>query len=139
MRKRLVTLLVLFCAPSSVFAQDANVRMRVTHDGAPVRQARVAFGEGGALTDSLGVAAFRVAAGRHALRVESFGFAAFSDTVDVRADTTVVVELEEEAVEGEEIIVSSTRGERRIQDEPVKVEVVTREEVEEKLLMTPGS
>ncbi|HSJ08937.1 MAG TPA: TonB-dependent receptor, partial [Longimicrobiales bacterium] len=36
------------------------------------------------------------------------------------------------------IIVSSTRTGRRIEDEPVRVEVVVREEIEEKLLMTPG-
>lgn len=65
-----------------------------------------------------------------------------SATVAVRVaagtDTLVVVPLEAAAVEHEGIIVSSTRAERRIEDEPVRVEVIGREEVEEKLLMTPG-
>lgn len=43
---------------------------------------------------------------------------------------------EEEAEE--EIIVQGTRTRRRVQDEPMRVEVITREEVEEKLLMRPG-
>jgi iron complex outermembrane receptor protein len=40
--------------------------------------------------------------------------------------------------EGEEIIVQGTRTRRRVQDEPIRVEVITREEIEEKLLMRPG-
>ena len=45
----------------------------------------------------------------------------------------------EEAEESEEIIVQATRSRRRVQDEPIRVEVVTREEIEEKLLMRPGN
>jgi outer membrane receptor for ferrienterochelin and colicins len=39
----------------------------------------------------------------------------------------------------EEITVSATRAGRRLQDEPLRVEVIDREEIEEKALMTPGS
>lgn len=42
------------------------------------------------------------------------------------------------ATDLEEIVVVSTRTGRRIEDEPVRVEVLGREEIEEKLLMTPG-
>jgi iron complex outermembrane receptor protein len=45
---------------------------------------------------------------------------------------------EHEEEEAEEIVVQGTRSRRRIQDEPIRVEVVTREEIEEKLLMRPG-
>ena len=34
--------------------------------------------------------------------------------------------------EEEEIVVQATRSGRRLQDEPVRVEVITREEIEEK-------
>lgn len=44
-----------------------------------------------------------------------------------------------EEEEGEEIVVQATRSNRRVQDEPVRVEVVTREEIEEKALMRPGN
>lgn len=44
-----------------------------------------------------------------------------------------------EGEEAEEIIVLGTRFRRRVQDEPIRVEVVTREEIEEKLLMRPGN
>ncbi|MDG2523357.1 TonB-dependent receptor [Caulobacter segnis] len=43
----------------------------------------------------------------------------------------------EEAVE--EVIVQATRTGRRVQDEPIRVEVLSREEIEEKMLMRPGA
>lgn len=45
----------------------------------------------------------------------------------------------EEPDEVDEIIVQATRTGRRVQDEPIRVEVLDREEVEEKILMTPGN
>lgn len=41
--------------------------------------------------------------------------------------------------ENEEIIVQATRSGRRVQDEPVRVEVLGQEEIEEKALMRPGN
>lgn len=38
----------------------------------------------------------------------------------------------------EEVIVTATRTGKRLQDQPVRVEVLEREEIEEKILMTPG-
>jgi iron complex outermembrane receptor protein len=48
------------------------------------------------------------------------------------------VEAHDEDVD-DEIVVQATRSGRRVQDEPVRVEVIAGEEVEEKLLMTPGN
>ena len=42
------------------------------------------------------------------------------------------------AVEEEVTVVASTRTGRRLEDEPMRVEVLGREEIEEKMLMTPG-
>lgn len=39
----------------------------------------------------------------------------------------------------EEIVVQATRSGRRVQDEPLRVEVIGREEIEEKILMRPGN
>lgn len=41
--------------------------------------------------------------------------------------------------EVEEIVVQATRSGRLLQNEPIRVEVIRREEIEEKLLMTPGN
>jgi outer membrane receptor for ferrienterochelin and colicins len=40
---------------------------------------------------------------------------------------------------GEDIIVQATRSGRRGQDEPIRVEILDREEIEEKILMQPGN
>ena len=42
------------------------------------------------------------------------------------------------AIEEEVTVVASTRTGRRIEDQPMRVEVLDREEIEEKMLMTPG-
>ncbi|MBW3617413.1 MAG: TonB-dependent receptor [Proteobacteria bacterium] len=44
-----------------------------------------------------------------------------------------------EGEELDEVVVQATRTRRRVQDEPIRVDVITREEVEEKLLMRPGN
>jgi iron complex outermembrane receptor protein len=51
-------------------------------------------------------------------------------------DTLLTFVQEQET--GSRVNVSATRSERRIEDDPVRVEVLGVEEVEEKLLMTPG-
>jgi len=57
-----------------------------------------------------------------------------SGWAQIAADTLV-----EETEESEDIIVQATRSRRRVQDEPTKVEVLAREEIEEKILMRPGN
>jgi outer membrane receptor for ferrienterochelin and colicins len=39
----------------------------------------------------------------------------------------------------EEVVVTATRSDTRLQDQPLRVEVIDREEIEETALMTPGS
>ncbi|MDQ3287601.1 MAG: TonB-dependent receptor [Pseudomonadota bacterium] len=46
---------------------------------------------------------------------------------------------EQEAVELDAIVVESTRSRRRVSEEPIRVEVIQQEEIEEKLLMSPGN
>jgi iron complex outermembrane receptor protein len=76
------------------------------------------------------------------LRIASLGSAAFlSPLLFAPAGAQVPAggeaQPEESEEEEEEIIVQGTR--RRVQDEPIRVEVITREEIEEKLLMRPGN
>jgi outer membrane receptor for ferrienterochelin and colicins len=54
---------------------------------------------------------------------------------EIPADAVKEAEVEEEF----EIVVQATRSRRRVGDEPVRVEVLAREEIEEKLLMRPGN
>lgn len=138
----LPVLLAILLAPTSrTHAQeDARVTVRAGSGGTAVEGARVTSGETGSLTNAAGEATLRLPAGERILHVRKVGLAPAEVRITLRpgADTTVVLDLAEKVVEAEGIVVTSTRGNRRMEDEPVRVEVVSREEVEEKLLMTPG-
>ena len=57
---------------------------------------------------------------------------------DAARESVVRVELEPRKAVEEEIKVYATRNDVRIQDSPLHVEVLQRDEIEEKMLMTPG-
>jgi outer membrane receptor for ferrienterochelin and colicins len=118
----------------------ATVEIRVESDGQPLPGAEVRAGAARAVTDDAGRARLRLAPGPHTITAQLLGYARASRRIDVAAgsDTVVVIVLREEAVHGEAIIVLSTRTGRRVEDEPLRVEVIGREEIEEKMLMTPG-
>jgi iron complex outermembrane receptor protein len=139
---RFSTVLSVLALATPVLAQEpaGRVVVRVTHEGSPVEGAQVFSGQVGGLSGADGRVELRLPAGPATLRVERIGYAA--EEVEITAPAAGALELEvaleEAAVEEEAIVVTSTRTERRIEDEPIRVEVVAREEVEEKLLMTPG-
>jgi iron complex outermembrane receptor protein len=56
-----------------------------------------------------------------------------------RAQVAPASQAEAPPEEPEEIIVQATRSGRRVQDEPIRVEVIDQEEIEEKTLMVPGN
>jgi outer membrane receptor for ferrienterochelin and colicins len=122
--------------------QDGVARVTVTvrAEGAALAAATLRADSVTARTNSIGVATLHLAPGERTISVRKLGFAASSLVLTLRAgqDTSVSVDLEEGAEEIEGIVVSSTRTGQRIEDEPTRVEVLSREEVEEKMLMTPG-
>jgi outer membrane receptor for ferrienterochelin and colicins len=133
-------IVLVISAAAPLQAQPAGiVRALVESAGGAVEGAGVRAGGVMAVTDESGRAVLHLAAGRHVVRVEAAGLAGVSRAVDVRAgvDTTITFLLSE-AIELESIMVVSTRTGRRIEDEPLRVEVLGREEIEEKMLMTPG-
>lgn len=138
--KAAALVMALLAAPAAAQETHGRVAVQVVAEDAPVEDALVRSGNVAARTDAAGRAVLRLAAGRRALTVRKPGFAAAGVTVEVAAgrDTSVVVALSEEAEELEEIVVTSTRTGRRIEDDPTRVEVLSREEVEEKMMMTPG-
>lgn len=115
--------------------------MRVESDGRPVAAAQVRSGESRALTNAEGEAHLTLVAGSHVLLVRKVGFAPDTVRLLLRAgsDTSVTIELHPRIAEVEGVVISATRGERRVEDEPTRVEVLDHEEVEEKTAMSPGS
>jgi iron complex outermembrane receptor protein len=137
-----LTLSALTVLPSGARAQEGlgTVTVRVHSDRSPIAGAQVRAGDTIGLTDEDGRAVLSLAAGGWTIAVERIGYRRGSARVNVRAgtNTNLVVALVAQAIETEEIVVLSTRTGRRIEDEPMRVEVLGREEVEEKMLMTPG-
>ncbi|HEX8212322.1 MAG TPA: TonB-dependent receptor [Longimicrobium sp.] len=137
--RRFTLLLLLLALPSWLAAQETvRVTVVVRAGDAPAAGATVRAEAATVRTDAEGTATLRLAPGERTIAVSKLGFAPQRLTLRLRADTTVAVALQEEAEELEEIVVTSTRTGQRIEDEPTRVEVLTREEVEEKMLMTPG-
>jgi iron complex outermembrane receptor protein len=121
-------------------ADSGLVTLRVTSQGRNVVGATVASGTRATVTDRSGLASLWLHVGPQILRVTRLGFTPESLTVNVDggAGTRLTVELREAAVELATTVVSSTRTERRVADEPTRVEVVDREDVEEQIGGSPG-
>ncbi len=137
-------------APTAAAGQapTAVLEVRVTGEGEALDGARVVATQIGAdvrpvtgLTDAEGRTRLTLAAGSWRLEVTAMAFEGHERTVRLEPGDTLHLEIElhHEPFELEGIEVSSTRAGRRVQDEPLRVEVLEREEIEEKMLMTPGN
>lgn len=117
-----------------------TVRVEVTAEGRPIPLADVRIGAEASRTSPDGFAALSVPLGLTKLQVRKEGFLPFTTPLDLNAvqDWVVKVELQPAPEEKEEVTVYATRNDVRIQDAPLRVEVLQREEIEEKMLMTPG-
>lgn len=142
------SLTLLSIAAASARGQDvplpgdslASITLEVRHDTLPVERVRVRSGRVEAHTDERGRVALRLPSGTHHIVAAKIGFAPETVTVTLRVgdDTTIVVDLTANPTELSGIVVSAARSGRRIEDEPLRVEALSQEEVEEKLRMTPG-
>lgn len=94
----------------------------------------------GAKTGENGIATLRnIPDGRHAVAFSFVGFETIIDTlVFPRGTDTLTILLEEESEGIEEVVITSTRSTRTIQNIPTRVEFIAGEELEEKGNMKPG-
>ena len=131
----LIAVMVVLQVPAAL------VRVEVRAAGAPVAGAVVTSGAARGVTDATGDASLALPAGRAELTVTREGFVPATVTADLTgaAGQTVRVTLTPQpSIEEEVTVIASTRTGRRLDDQPTRVEVLGRDEIEEKLLMTPG-
>ena len=116
------------------------MKIEVRADGRPVEAASVVVNQIAQETPSDGVASFTLAAGAYVVVVSKEGLMPVTASITLSAGEirTLVLELEPQASLEEHVVVSATRTGGRLEDQPMRVEVLDREEVEEKLMMTPG-
>jgi iron complex outermembrane receptor protein len=131
---------------SSVVGRQAQqplalMTVEVVAEGRPIANATVIAGSRTATTDRQGRVTIGVEPGEIDLRIESSRHLPASRRVTATLDQPVRILLELEPLPelAEEVVVTATRTETRLQDQPLRVEVIDREEIEEKALMTPGS
>ncbi len=120
---------------------SGSLTVHVRHLSEPIPGTVIRAGSFGALTDSAGNATLRLPAGPQTLITSRLGF--IPDTLSLEivagADTAIEVQLSPAVVRLAEVIVGASRVERRVQDEPERVEVLSGEDVGEKTVMRPAN
>lgn len=118
----------------------AIVRVRVLHDGAALGGVIVRSGTVAQQSDAAGNASLRLPPGSHEIIASRLGFVPDTVALALSAgqDTSITIALAEQAAVMESVFITSTRTARRVEDSPLRVEVVDEEEVAEKVAMTPG-
>jgi outer membrane receptor for ferrienterochelin and colicins len=116
------------------------IRVHVTGDAGPLSGVIVTGGVRALRTDEAGRATLRPRPGPVTVAVRRLGLMPDSARVDARGgmDTTLVFVLRPRATVIAPVIVSSTRTERRVEDEPLRVEVLAGEDIREKTEMRPA-
>ena len=118
-------------------AATGTVVVHVTAEGAPVAGASVASGTARGVTDRAGAASLALPLGPQRVIVAFVGFA--PESVQVVVGTTPAdVNVALRAAALGEVVVAATRTERRVGDEPTRVEVTGRDDVEEQIGGSPG-
>ena len=144
MRQQLMVVGVVVCFQAvSLVAQNqpGTIRVQVRAEDKPVEKAEVLVAGAVQQTDASGTAQFQVPAGEAELTVVKSGYVTTTVKVTVAAGAQqdVTVDLQPEPTLEETVtVVATTRTGKRLEDQPMRVEVLAREEIEEKMLMTPG-
>jgi outer membrane receptor for ferrienterochelin and colicins len=129
----------LAAKPAGAQEPPASIRVIVRHDEAPVPGATVIANGVTAMTGAQGEIAIAVMPGTVIVQVVKEGFATVDTSVAVTPGQTKVLEVELASASFEEsVTVAATRTDRRLEDQPLRVEVIDQEEIDEKTIMTPG-
>jgi outer membrane receptor for ferrienterochelin and colicins len=143
MRGILVFVLSLGCTgmlAGQEVTEAATVRLLVRSDSGPISGAHVTVGEISAVTDQSGAATVMVNPGNLDVSVSREGFITSKASVTVAVGQTqeIVLELQPNPSAEQNITVSATRTDMRLEDTPLRVEVIQQEDIEEELMMKPG-
>ena len=118
----------------------ATLQIEVRSKVGPIAGATVIVNGSTYTTAADGLVTVIVEAGPAEITAVKDGFLPVTASVSVQEGQTqaVVIDLHESPTVEEEVTVSATRTGKRLDDQPMRVEVLQREEIEEKMLMTPG-
>lgn len=130
----------LVAAPAFSQEPQATIQVEVMVESAPAPGAEVTVNGHTVRTKDDGMAAVMTRLGEVKISVTKEGFfpASTSVVADAAREWRVRIELQPQKSVEDQIKVYATRNDVRIQDSPLHVEVLPREEIEEKMMMTPG-
>ena len=117
-----------------------RLHVHVVSDSAAVAAAAVYAGLVQAYTNADGTANLTPSPGATLVVVTKIGFRPESVTVQVRAerDTSIEMRLVPQATAVAPVLVTTARIERRLEDEPLRIEVLSGDDVGEKSEMRPA-
>src|ERR1700704_3024996 len=141
MKQCLFGLLAALVVAQGARAQGVGTLIVSVHskDG-PIAQAEVQVESVRRMTGPDGTVTLSLPPGRVDVVVTRTGFDPNAAQVEIRAgmESRLDVALEPGSDLEENVVVAATRSEQRIEDVPLRVEVVPNEEVQEKIAMAPG-
>jgi iron complex outermembrane receptor protein len=128
---------------SAVGAQpeQGELRLSVRSEGAAIAGATVVAGSVTVVSDATGSVVLRLPAGTVRVSVRHPDYFDVAQDVQIVPGRATLVEIDlgrRPTVEEEVVVVATTRTGRQVENQPTRVEVLDREEIEEKMLMTPG-
>ena len=119
---------------------QATIRVEIQSGGRAVQDAEVAVSGRRARSGPDGVVILPAALGRVEIDVTKKGFfpAHAALEVDAAREWTIQIELLPQKQQEETVTVYATRNDVRVQDSPLRVEVVSLDEINEEIAMRPG-
>src|SRR3954468_17441333 len=121
-------------------ASHVEIQIVVRSENGPIPRAQVVISGITTETDANGRVTLEVTPGPIEITVVKEGFNPVTVTATAIAGQSqaIPIPLERQTAIEEHVTVSATRTDKRIEDQPMRVEVLDAEEIEEKQLMTPG-
>jgi len=125
---------------ATALTQNVILQIEVRSDAGAVADATVVANGTTHRTDSMGRTAFDLPPGPVQVVVAKEGFEPEMVSIDIRTGEprAISVALRPQSVIEEHVTVAATRTDKRIEDQPMRVEILDADEIEEKVMMTPG-
>jgi len=125
---------------ASALTQNVRLHIEVRSDAGAVADATVVANGTTRRTDSTGRTAFDVPPGPVQIVVAKEGFEPETVSIDIRTGEprAISIALRPQSRIEEHVTVAATRTDKRIEDQPMRVEILDADEIEEKVMMTPG-
>src|SRR2546430_1082180 len=124
---------------ASALTQNVMLQIEVRSDAGAVADATVVANGTTRRTDSMGRTAFDVPPGPVQIVVAKEGFEPETVSIDIRTGEprAISIALRPQSAIEEHVTVAATRTDKRIEDQPMRVEILDADEIEEKVMMTP--